>query len=384
MRILQVHNRYTEPGGEDVVVESERSALEGAGHSVHAMLAENRMGLAGVTSLALSPWNPLSARRLATVLSAASPDVAHVHNTWFQLSPSIFPVLRDAGVPVVATVHNYRHACLNGQLFREGEICTLCVGRHPLPGVVRGCYRGSMPQSAALAVSVSLGRANSFWADSIDRFVAMTDFERDQLVGFGLPADRITVKPHFVEDGGVRTTPPSGGDTLLFVGRLTVEKGVETLLQAWEAASPSNLRLKVVGDGPLRDRLEGSAQSSVEFTGWLPRHEVAAEMRRTRSLLFPSVWYETFGLVAIEAMVAGTPVLASDLGGIPQVLDAAGSDLLAPPGDVDAWAQRLRAIDEGSVDVDEVGSHNRKVYEARYTVERGVAALESLYGSVFG
>ena len=385
MRILQLHNRYTNPGGEDVVVEMERKVLQSAGHEVEAFVAENQGGLAGAASMATSAWNLRSARRVAELLQEHDPDVVHVHNTWFRLTSSVFSVLRRSDVPTVVTVHNYRHACLNGQLFRDNAICTLCVGRMPRPGVVRGCYRDSIPQSAVMAVAVGLGRVNDFWSDSVDRYVAMTSFERDLLAGVGLPAEKLVTKPHFADDGGVRTTAPSDSSTVLFVGRLSAEKGVRMLVEAWELAEPANLRLVVVGDGPMRKELVDCAPSSVEFVGWESRERVAARTREARAVLFPSRWYEPFGLVLIETMATGTPVIANRLGGIPEVLGVdEDSSALVGRDDVTSWANRIREVDTGVVDVDELGAHGRVVFESRYTPTHGLRGLEDLYESVLG
>ena len=382
MRVLQIHNRYANPGGEDVVVDLERKVLRAAGHQVEALEVQNQQGLQGAVSLAASPWNVASARRLASVIEEFQPSVAHVHNTWFRLGPSIYPVLKRAGLPVVMTAHNYRLTCLNGQLFREGAVCTRCVGHYPLPGVVRSCYRDSFSQSAVMAVGVSIGRVNSFWEGFVDRLVAMTEFERDLLVEIGVPIDQIVVKPHFVEDEGTRTLPPSASDTVVFVGRLSEEKGVATLVEAWAEARPTGLRLVVIGDGPERAQLQAHAPSSVEFVGWLDRREVASWLRDARALAFPSIWYEPFGMVLIEAMATGTPVVASQLGGIPQVVGDGGDELLAKPGDVQSWAGRIRALQDASVDLDAIGRTNRATYEARYSVAHGLSGLERLYQSV--
>lgn len=385
MRILQLHNRYTNPGGEDVVVEMERKILQSAGHEVEAFVAENQGGLVGAASMATSAWNIRSARRVAAVLQEHDPDVVHVHNTWFRLTSSVFSVLRRSNVPVVVTVHNYRHACLNGQLFRDNAICTLCVGRMPRPGVVRGCYRDSIPQSAVMAVAVGLGRVNDFWSDSVDRYVAMTSFERDLLIRVGLPAEKLVTKPHFVDDWGVRIKAPSESSTVLFVGRLSAEKGVRMLMEAWQLAEPTNLSLVVVGDGPLRQELVDRAPASVEFVGWESRERVAARTRDARAVLFPSRWYEPFGLVLIETMATGTPVIANRLGGLPEVLGIdEDSSALVGRDDVTSWANRIRDVDTGVVDVDELGAHGRSVFESRYTPTHGLRGLEDLYKSVLG
>jgi len=378
LAILQVHNRYRQAGGEDTVVAAERRLLTEAGHRVSTFEAENPSApLPTVGNLLLSPWNPASAAALRRHLEAGLPDVAHVHNTWYSLSSSVIPTLHRAGVPTVMTVHNYRLACLSGQLYRDGDICTDCVGRYPLAGVRHACYRGSYGASLAVAAASSLGRARSYWQPHIDRFVVMTGFARDLLVRIGIDPDKVWVKPHFAADPGPRTSPPSSSDTVLFVGRLGSEKGLMPFLDAWRQASPG-LKLRIIGDGDLRPAIEADLPPGVEIAGWIPSDRVHAEMLAARALVFPSVWYETFGMVLVEAMAAGLPVLASGIAGVAETV---GDGLPHPaPGDHRSWVAGIEAL--VAADVDAVGAGNRRAYLDRYSTERGIADLEKLYTTV--
>jgi glycosyltransferase involved in cell wall biosynthesis len=376
--VFQVHNRYNQAGGEDTVVRAERTVLLSGKHVVQTMEVQNPAGAAALPALAASPWNVASQRRVSALLERWTPDVAHVHNTWFRLTPSILTAIRRRGVPLVVTVHNYRMACLNGQFFRDGKICEECIGRYPVPGVRFGCYRDSVFQSGIIATSVSLGRARSFWQDAVDRFVAMTPFQRDLLIRIGVQPEKIYVKPHFSADVGTRSEPPSRSDTVVFVGRLGREKGIAGLIDAWREVAPRNLTLVVVGDGPLRAALEASKPPGVQFVGWLSRSSVLERLLSARALLFPSVWYETFGMVLIEAMAAGLPIVASSVGGVPWVVS--DERQLVPPGGT--WVDRLRVLDDGSYPVDELSTLNRHRFETNFSVDQGLANLERLYRSV--
>lgn len=378
MRILQVHTRYREAGGEDRVVTNEAETLRDAGHDVvqvHAANPESRSRAAA--SLAVAPWNPRAAARLRDEAVRTAPDVAHLHNTWFALSPAVIPALRGAGVPVVVTLHNYRVACVASTLLRDGAPCEDCVGRSPLPGVRHRCYRGSAAQSAVAALTIATARARRVW-DSVAVFIAFSDFARGRFAAAGLPEDRIVVKPHATADPGPRSLPPSRSSTVLFVGRLSPEKGLDVLLDGWRAAAPEHLQLEVIGDGPERAALEARRVPNVRFAGRLEPAEVTRRMLGARMLVFPSIWYETFGLVIAEAMAAGLPVLASDLGGTAQVLDELASGWLAPPADAGGWASALRRLSADGV-VDEGGHRARRVYEKLYTPARSLAALEDGY-----
>jgi glycosyltransferase involved in cell wall biosynthesis len=384
MRILQVHTRYRESGGEDAVVQAEAELLTRAGHDVIPYVAENPVGmLSTVTSLAMSPWNPLTARGLRAVLKRACPDVVHVHNTWFNLSPSVLAALDVDGRPVVATLHNYRLVCANGMLFRDGHTCEDCVGTHPWRGVRHRCYRGSVVASTAVASTIAINRALGTWSRHVRLFLVLNEFSRQRFVRGGVPADKVMVKPNFVADPGRRQLPPSQSKTVLFVGRIVTEKGIQRLLEAWHALGPTSLELVVIGDGPLRGALERQEQwqplPNVRFTGPLAREAVRHWMLRSRALVFPSLLYEGQPMTVLEAFAAGLPVLASRQGGNVELLRQVTSEKwLVAPGQPAAWKRGLLALHDGG-HVDEGGSQVRKLYEERFTEQTGRRLLEEAY-----
>ncbi|MDP8929379.1 MAG: glycosyltransferase [Actinomycetota bacterium] len=378
MRILQVHNRYRLPGGEDVVVAAERELLERAGHEVVVHQETNPSGtVESAWKLARAPWNRDAAEIVRNLARWVRPDVAHVHNTWFALSPAVIPALRAANVPVVMTLHNYRLICANAQLFRDGRPCEDCVGTHPWHGVRHACYRGSPSASASAAATIAVHNRRGTWDGDVEIFLALTQFARDRFIAGGLPPDRVRVKPNFVGDPGPRLQPPSASDYLLYVGRLSPEKGLLVALEAARRLGQRQWRLLVVGDGPLRQQAEALAVPGVEFTGWLPREDVCSLMHGARGLIFPSVWYEGFALTIVEAMAAGLPVIASRLGGTPDVL---GPDAgwLAPPGDAHSWRDALAQTDE-DVRVDAAGHAGRRRWRERYSPQVALPQLEQLY-----
>lgn len=380
MRILQLHTRYREPGGEDAVVRAEAELLRLAGHEVVVHHVQNPAGLfETITPVVRAAWNADAARTVRRLAHQVRPDVAHVHNTWFALSPAIFPALQQASVPTVLTLHNYRLLCVNGLLFRDGRPCMDCVGSHPWHGVRHRCYRSSVSASAVVAGTIAVHRARGTWQHDVDAFVALTEAARQVFLSGGLPADRIRVKPNFVTDPGPRSQMPSRSRTVLYVGRLAPGKGVDILLPAWGEAAPADLELVIVGDGPLRRGLQLTAPPGVRFLGRLEPPEVRRMMLGARALIFPSVWQETFGLVLIEALACGLPLLASDLGGPREILG--GAALFAPPGDVPALAAALSFLRDDAM-LDDLSVTGRERYEAGYTAPRNLALLESIYNSV--
>jgi len=328
--------------------------------------------------LAVAPWNPVSARAVRRAVAEHAPDVAHVHNTWFTLSPSVLGALHRSMVPVVMTLHNYRLVCVNALVFRDGHPCTDCVGRSPWPGVRHRCYRDSAPQSAVAAATLSFNRARGTWVDAVDRYIAPSRGLRDTLIAGGLPAERFIVRPHAVADPGPRIRRPSSSATVLCVGRVSEEKGVDVLLEAWARARPPGIELVVVGDGPRREALEHRAIDGVRFTGWLPHDDVRALMLGSRALVFPSVCFEVFPMTLVEAMAAGLPVIASAHGGSAEIVGPIGPEWLAEPGRPQSWAERLEHLADDDA-LDAAGACARDLYASQYAPERGIGSLIDAY-----
>jgi glycosyltransferase involved in cell wall biosynthesis len=376
VKVLQVHTQYREQGGEDSVVRAEGELLAAAGHDVVLHVARNPPGAVGAgASLAMSAWNPLAARELRRVAERVRPDIAHVHNTWYALSPSVLTALTAAAVPVVMTLHNYRLVCANANLFRDGHICEDCVGSHPWHGVRHRCYRGSLVASVPAAGTIALHRTLGTWNRHVRLFLALSEFARTRFIRGGLPAHKIHVKPNFVSDPGPRADSPSRSRTILYVGRLETEKGVDTLLDAWKAWGSSRFELVLIGDGKLEPALRQRVPPGVRLTGSLSREAVLAWMLRSRALVFPSVLYEGQSIAVLEALGCGLPVLASRLGGNAELLR---EDWLVTTGDRAAWTEALRRLEDGDR-VDRAGADARRLYQRRFGEQTARRMLEEAY-----
>lgn len=381
MRILQIHNRYRQFGGEDVVVSRQAELLRGAGHDVSSWQPQNPPGIAAAVALARTTWNSGSARRIEHLVERFGPDVAHVHNTWFSVGSSAVATLHRLGVPIVMTLHNFRLICAAATLYRDRAPCEDCVASHPWHAVSHRCYRGSALQSSIAAATIARQQRRETWQHEVQRFLALSEFGRQRFIAGGLPADRISVTANSVDDPGPRTAPPSSSDIVLFVGRLTEPKGVQVLLDAWVRAAPPSLRLVIAGTGPLEPSLRHTAPPSVTFTGELDHADVIELMMQARALVFPSVWYEGQPLVVLEAAAAGIPVLLSDLGAMRELMAPDAQALLVPPGDPDALSDRIRALADDST-ADRLGAFTRSRFEQRYTHADALARLESTYAAV--
>jgi glycosyltransferase involved in cell wall biosynthesis len=350
MRILVLHNYYQQPGGEDRVFESETAMLASRGHEIIRFVRHNDELIAGssLKNFGNALWNRTVARDLQRLVDERRPEIAHVHNVFSVLSPAVYHVLRQSGIPVVQTLHNYRLACPNARLIRNGHGCTLCRGR-PLawPAIRHRCYQARWSSSVAIVSVLALHRLLRSWIRSVDLYVAPSDYLRRQMISAGLPAERIIIKPHFVADPG-ETRPKQGGHAL-FLGRLEPEKGIMELLEAWRLLPGFTLR--VAGDGPLKaviqERLRDPALSHVSMLGWLPRERVDAQLANARFLVIPALGSESFGITAIEAFSHAVPVLTSAAGALPEIVrDGVNGILVDPRNKTELAAQARRLFDD--------------------------------------
>ena len=374
VRILVAHNAYQQRGGEDSVVEAEAALLASRGHAVERFLRHNDAiaDMSRLDAAVQTVWSAPAARDFEAVLRGFRPDVVHVHNTFPLMSPAIYWVANRLRVPVVQTLHNFRLLCPSALFLREGKVCEDCLGRLPWRGATRACYRGSRPASAALAGMLTAHRLAGTWRNKVTRYIALNEFCRDKFVTGGLPAERIVVKPNFVE-----LEPPAERDRsgFVFVGRLSAEKGVEVLLDG--LARAGGLGLKVIGSGPEVSRFEG--RDGVEMLGSLERKDVCAQMSGALALVFPSIWYETFGLVIVEAFASGTPIIGSRLGVVPDLVEDGVTGLLFNPGDASDLAEKLRWAQAHPAEMAAMGRAARARYEALYTADRNYAQLMKIY-----
>ena len=381
MKILQVHNSYLNEGGEDQVVRAEAEALRGVGDEVvEARMANPSRFGSQSANLAFAPWNPKSARWMASVVERHEPDLAHVHNTWYRLTPSVITALKRRSVPVVMTVHNYRMVCANALFFRDGGPCTDCLGRQPWRSVAYRCYRGSAAQSLMAAGTIAINRSMNTWEDGVDRFVVSTRFVEDKLVEAGFPRDRMRLVPSIVPDAGPREQPPSASSSVVYVGRLDEGKGLEAVFEAWSRV-PAPLELLVVGDGPLRASLESLAVPRVRMVGWKERPEVDRIMRTSRAMVFPSAFFETLGMSLAEALAAGLPVVAGSVGTRPEVLGNNGAGWLIDPAQPDAWEVALRALADDDA-VDRAGVAARQRYDSDFAPAVALPRLQAVFREV--
>ena len=382
--ILLIHNRYRQRSGEDAVFDAESALLEKHGHRVVRLTADNAdipptMSMLDRAKLARGTiWSHAAAEQVRQAIRDIRPSVVHAHNTLPLFSPSIYSASAAEGVPVVQTLHNYRVVCPAATLFRDGAPCEDCVGRAvPWPGVLHACYQHSRVTSGVVATMLARQHLGDGWRH-VSLFIALTEFARRIFIRGGLPADRIRVKPNFVEpDPGRREGERDG---FLFVGRLAPEKGIEVLLRAWEAV-PREVTLTVAGDGPLRDLVERCATdaTNIHFIGQCEPSKIIDLMGTARALIFPSIWYEGQPITILEAFAAGLPVLASRIGGVSELVEEGRNGLLFNPGDAAALADRIRELHANPPLTARMGDEARSTYLVKYTGSRNYQLLMDLY-----
>ena len=384
MRVAIFHNRYAQRGGEDSVVETETELLRKAGCEVALFSVESapllRSRAARLRAALHARWNPEMVEPVARFLARHPADVAHVHNFFPVLSPSVHATLRSLGVPVVQTLHNYRLVCANGIFLREGKPCEECAVRGPWRAVRYGCWRGSRMATAVWAEATAAQRRWGTWLACVDRFVAPSTFAKRKLAAAGLPAERIVVKPNPVPDPGEPSAPGRGA---VYVGRLAPEKGVALLLDAWRGleGAPS---LTIAGSGPdeaaLRERARGIP--GVRFLGEVARERVPELLAGAAFAVAPSLWYEVFPVSVAEAMAAGRAVVASDAGAMAELVEPAANGLLFRSGDAASLASACRRLLDDAELVRALGREGRARYEEELAPQRSTQRLLALYAEV--
>ena len=384
MRVLYVHNRYQLRGGEETTVDSERRMLVNRGDDVITYDRDNReietWGAVAKASLFVSTaWSRRSYREITQLVREQRPDVAHVRNIHPLVSPSIYWALDRAGVPIVQTLDNFRLFCPATTFLRNGQVCEECREHSLLRSVRYACFRGSRIQSLALAQSLWMHRALGTWAQRITLYIALTEFGRLKFIESGLPAGRLRVKPNFLESPPEAECAHDG--YAVFVGRLSAEKGVLTLLQAWRRMP--HVPLRIVGDGPLKAELERRVERdglrNVSMLGVRSLEECLRLMRRSRLIVFPSEWYEGLPRVIVEAFACGKPVVASRLGAMAEIVADGRTGLHFRAGDPEDLALKVQWLVDHEDAARGMCREARVEFESKYTEQRNYEVLMSIY-----
>lgn len=387
MKILAVHNSYgsAAPSGENRVFEAECDLLQRRGHNVRRFVrhsdelrAKGRWG--AIQGAFAAPWNPFAATTLRQTVDAFAPEVVHVHNTFPLLSPAVFHAVGHRAARVL-TLHNYRLFCAAAIPMRAGRVCTECLDRHSvLPSLHHGCYRGSRVATVPLAISVALHRALGTWTDQVDAFLALSDFQRQRMIEAGLPEKHVHVKPNFYPGNPPVVPWDEREPYVVFSGRLSAEKGLVSLMRAWQGWGEDAPELRIVGSGELRPELTRMAEGlRVRFLGALPLSESQQQIARARLLVLPSECFEGSPMVLAEAFAFGTPAAVSNLGPLPSFVRHGENGAVFEAGSPSSILQELRRCWQTPGLLQRLGAGARKAFDGYYTEDVTYDLLMNTY-----
>ena len=378
MRILICHNTYQIAGGEDTVVAAEQALLKKHGHEVKLYQVSNDK-IEGIipkiqTALQIS-YSEKAKQELTEQLIQFSPDIVHFHNTFPLLTPSVYDACIEASIPSIQTLHNYRTICPGALLMRDGKICEKCITSSAYNAVKYGCYRDSSLQTLAVAHLVNQHRAKDTWNQKVTRYIALTQFAKNKFSEAGFTPSLIRVKPNFIELNEL-PKPSNKQSFALFVGRISEEKGIQTLISAFEK---NGIPLKVAGDGPLLESLINSSPNNIEILGRQNTEEIYKLMRKAQFMVMPSQWYEGFPMVIVEAFAHGLPVLCSKLGAMEEIITDNETGVHFTSGDTEELSHKANELFNNPEKCFEMGKNAQQQYIENYNADTNYHQLISIY-----
>ena len=383
MRILMVHNYYEQPGGEDAVVRSEYELLE----KNHQEVSLYKRSNAEIKSFSLAQrikfltqleWSRQSYQQLRRRIREFRPDIVHFHNIFYLITASAYDACHDEGVPVVQSQHNFRPLCSNGLFFRDNAVCEECLDHSLWRGVRYGCFKGSRLATLPMARMLMAHQKKGTWPKKVDRYIMATEFTRRKYVQAGIPENKISLKPHFVFSPSARRTDQGYA---LYIGRLSSEKGVDVLVKAWQTLS--QIPLKIIGSGPLAVELSEFARQQgmdqVQFLGYVSAQQYESNLKGAMFLVLPSVCYENFPRVVVEAYSCGVPILASRLGSVAELVKDGQTGVTFTPGNENDLREKARWLVDHPREREQMGQGAQRLYDEKFTAQKNYEALMAIY-----
>jgi glycosyltransferase involved in cell wall biosynthesis len=381
MKVLLIHNKYQQRGGEDAVFENETELLRKHGNIVETIIYNNN-DIAHLSKVELAIklfYNKDSYSELNAIFKKFEPEIIHVHNFFPLASPSIFFAAKKNKIPIVVTFHNFRLICSNGILFKDNNTCEKCVNSvFPLSGIVNKCYRNSIIQTSLLTSMTAFHKLIKTWNKKIDGYICLTEFSKNKLVNSSLKLDenKAYIKPNFSFEERIEVNKRE--NFYLFVGRLSEEKGIKTLL---ELGKKSEIKLKIAGTGEMQEEVLAACKefTNIEFLGQRNKEELNKLYSKCKALIFPSTWYEGFPMTIVEALSNGTPVICSEIGGLPEIIIHNYNGLLFEPNNTDSLLSSILDFEENKIDF---YANARKSYDDNFSSEKNYHALMSIYNKI--
>jgi len=384
MKILVIHNRWLERGGEDEVVSSEVAMLRNFGHTVIVYEKSNQeierlpFFKKALFCVKDSLWSESTYQQVKAIIRKERPDVAHIHNVFIAMSPSLYDALSEEQVPIVQTLHSYRLFCPKGVLFRDAKVCEECISHGLRRAVIYRCWRGSLFATLLFLRILKVYSSRKIFQEKIDAYIVLSEFSKNKFVAAGLSPDRIFVKPNFTSIMFF-SRKRDKGNFALFVGRLVDYKGINTLLSVYEKLAGYNL--KIIGDGPLFNLLRRKVQNckNIHLLGRVSHQEALVYLKKSSFLIFPSECYENMPRTIIESFACGVPVIASNIGAVPELVQDHYTGILFKPGDSEDLCKKVIYLAGNRNLLDFLGLNARKVYEDRYTPVKNHNLLLDIY-----
>ena len=380
MRILFIHNFYRKAGGEDQVVTKEMALLKSHGHFVHLLSFENEEFKKSIKGIQQLFYNSESYQQVRETIQQFKPDVIHVHNFFYKASPAIFHAAQSMNIPIIVTLHNYRTICANALLMREAKPCELCIKDvFPIHGIRHKCFQESMVKTALLTATTAWHNYKNTWANYVDRFIVLTSFAQQKFgsSSLGIPEDKFLIKANSVDD--YQVVPMSNRlNYAVYVGRLSSEKGIDVLL---EGAALSEVTVKIVGDGPLRDMVldYSNKYKNIEYLGAKDHSQVIEIIQQSRGLILPSVCYEGLPNTVLEGFSTGTPVIVSDNDNLSAIVSNQKNGYTFASGNSSDLAEKLNLLLNNRQQWEKLALHARDTYEQHYTHQQNYRQLITLY-----
>ena len=386
MKILVAHNNYLLPGGEDAVVRSEVAMLKQFGEEVLLYDRNNKeIESASISRKIQYIWelggSPRTYREIRSLIKGFRPDVAHFHNIFFSITPSAYQACKDEGVPVVQSQHNFRLLCSNALFYRDNKVCEDCLGKNLIPGIYHRCYKNSFWASYFLSRMLQRHWQRGTWLNMVDSYVVAAEFTRQKYIQGGIPADKIFVKPNFF-DQALPESQEKQNDYVLYVGRLSEEKGVDVLINAWRFLE--GIPLKIMGQGVQEEQLKGLARGikDIDFVGYVSQDEYHHYMSGARVIVLPSLCYESFPRVFVEACAYWIPAVASRLGSLQELVKDGENGLTFDPGNPHDLAQKMRHILNDENEWKRMREKALESYRIKYTPQKNYEMLKDIYNQV--
>ncbi|MFH2093446.1 MAG: glycosyltransferase family 4 protein [Pseudomonadota bacterium] len=405
MNILFLNNYFYLRGGSERVFFGEMDLLKKKGHEITGFarnhpedhpsphhhffppdMATDRVRFSwdAIRSVGEMLYSRSAKKSLELMLKEVKPDIVHVHNMYGRLTTSVLDVLSQHKLPVVMTLHDHKLICPTYRCMRNEQVCEDCGNGKFFMAVLNRCHKNSYAASAIVAFESYYCTWFDKYLKNVMFFISPSCFLKNKLVEFGWPENRIKILPNFIslEEFTPDYTP---GNYFLYLGRLSEEKGIGTLVQAFKNIKDDQAKLVIVGDGPLRKELENLAENDnrIQFTGYLSGNELHKRTREAKVLIIPSECYENAPLSVIEAMAYGKPVIGSMTGGIPEMVMEGETGFLFQAGDVHGLTDKMeRVLSLGVSEIERLGMAARKTVETKYTQEAHYRELMKIYEEV--